>query len=130
MNPFSRFLSRGVKDAPLTMFVAHWDRLEALVVGVYKGGVATPEDEAEWREVRRWLRGHYAAWEEALAPLWPETLVGGMPASTDPFLSLINLPAAADFVANWQAMQTLPAAREALNRLLLQRAGKHDEERG
>jgi hypothetical protein len=34
---------------------------------------------------------------------------------------------ARDFVGNWPAMQALPAAREALNRLLMERL--HEEER-
>jgi hypothetical protein len=37
----------------------------------------------------------------------------------DPFANLLEPAQASDFVDNWTAMQTLPAARESLNMLLL-----------
>lgn len=120
MNPFTSFLSRRLHDPSLTDFIAHWDRLERLVVAVYKRQQALPVDEAEWAALRPWLLSHYPHWQPALAPLWPQTLVGGQLAAADPFAALLTPASAAAFVHNWPAMQTLPAAREALNQLLLQ----------
>ena len=120
MNPFTRFLSRHLQDASLTDFIAYWDRLERLVVTVYKRQHALPADEVEWAAVRPWLQAHYPRWQPALAALWPQTIVGGQLAAVDPLAALLTPATAAVFVQNWSAMQTLPAARESLNQLVRQ----------
>ncbi len=119
MNPFSRFLRQWSGDEHFDQFVARWDRLEALVIRVYKQGAARPEDEADYAALRPWLRAHYATYQATLEPLWRDTLVGGQPAGEDPFLRLLHPEQAAGFIGDWPAMQHLPAAREALNRVLL-----------
>ena len=120
MNPFSRFLTQWSGDASLKAFVAHWDLLEALVIRVYKGAAASEDDDAQWREHSSWLRERYPPWRQRLAPHWRQATVGGEPAKEDPFLRLLSAERAAEFVGDWQALQNLPAAREALNRLLLE----------
>ena len=118
MNIFSRFLSQFRSDPSLEAFLERWDRLEALVLRVYRRESASEDDLAEYIELRAWLMEAYPAWEERLAEYWPQTLVGGEPAENDPFLFLLAPERASAFVANWRALQTLPAARESLNRLL------------
>lgn len=119
MNIFTRFLSGGLQDGRLEEWISHWDVLEALVVRVYKGKGATAEDEGEYGRIRPWLQENYSQWQVALKPHWQVALVAGKPAKVDPFERLMRAERAADFVGDWEAMQVLPAAREALNRLLL-----------
>jgi hypothetical protein len=120
MNPFTKFLRQWTQDdEKLDLFIAHCDALEALVIRVYKRAEASAADEAEYLALRRWLRAHYGSWQEVLRPLWQEAQVGGERAREDPFVKLIAAESAAAFVDNWNAMQNLPAAREALNQLLL-----------
>jgi len=47
-------------------------------------------------------------------------MVDGRPALEDPFLWLLSYEEITEFRQNWRAMQTLPAAREAINRLLIE----------
>jgi hypothetical protein len=118
MNPFTHFLRRRLRQPSLDEFVERWDRLERLVISVYKDKAATAEDEAIYAEIRPWLQQHYPQWRTQLQTYWPQALIGGQPAREDPFLFLLQAEEAADYVDNWLAMQTLPAAREALNQLV------------
>ena len=125
MNPFTRFLRQWLRnDRDLGLLIEHWDALEALIIRVYRQGEATPADEAEYQALRRWMEANYGAWAGPLRPLWQETEVAGAPAEQDPFLRLIAARAAADYVGDWNSLQHLPAAREALNRLILSRSGE------
>jgi hypothetical protein len=119
MNPFTRFLlRRRLRHSSLDDFVDRWDRLERLVIRVYKGKGATAEDETIYVEIRPWLHQHYPQWQPQLQAYWPQAMIGGQPAREDPFLFLLQAEEAVDYVDNWLAMQTLPAAREALNKLV------------
>lgn len=119
MNPFTRFLSRGLRDEALAAFIERWDALEGLVIRVYRGQAAEAEDEAEYRALRGWLERQYPRWQAALRPYWRQAQVAGKAAERDPFSRLLEARTAADFVGDWEAMQHLPAAREALNQLVL-----------
>jgi hypothetical protein len=121
MNPFTRFLRSRLRGEPpgLRAFIEHWDALESLVINTYRAGVADAETERVYAELRAWLAEHYADWAPRLAPFWPKTLEAGAPPPADPFHRLFAPPSAAAFVGNRAAMQTLPAAREALNRYIL-----------
>lgn len=127
-NPFTAELlarlaeRRAVDAAALAPFVAAWDRLEALVIDVYRAGRAGRADEAAWAALRPSLAAAYDGIAAPLAAHWPRVRAGGRPCATDPFRTLLETPSAAAFVGNRAAMQTLPAAREALNRLLVARA--------
>ncbi len=121
MNPFSRFLAGATPDPALREFVVAWDELEALVIAVYRQGSAGAWEERRWRRMRPRVAEAYQFWAESLATFWPNARVAGEPAREDPFTALLAVARAADFAGNWQAMQTLPAAREALNRLLISR---------
>lgn len=126
-NPYTAHLLAqlppGGDDAALAAFVADWDRLETLVIRVFRAGAAGAEDAAEWAELRASLAAPLDAFAADLARHWPLTSVAGEPCAVDPFRALVDVPTAETFVANWGAMQTLPAAREAMNRWLVAMAG-------
>ncbi len=120
MNPVTQALAKRLKDEHLRAFIAHWDALEVLVIRVFRAKRAAPEDEAEYRRLRGWLQANYPRWEEALRPHWQQAMMAGAVAREDPFARVMAASRARDFVGNWSAMQALPAAREAINRLLLE----------
>ena len=119
MNPFTRFLMQWSHNEPLSAFVTHWDALEALVIRVYKSKAATAEDEALYQQSKQWLERNYDQFAADLHPYWQATLVGGSREHEDPFCVLFAPDTAVVFVNNWHAMQHLPAAREALNQLIV-----------
>jgi hypothetical protein len=119
MNPVTRSLAKQLEDPLVIDFVAHWDRFEALIIRVYRTERATPEDTAEHQRLRGWLSQAYPQWQDELRRHWPHVRVAGEITREDPFRHLMSVDAAGDFVGNWAVMQTLPAAREALNLLLL-----------
>jgi hypothetical protein len=124
-NPFSRFLRsrlagrRGDAGIAADEFVAQWDRLETLVIAVFRTGTSRGEDEAAYRALAADLRRRYAVVEPELAPHRDGVRAGGDTLDGDPFRALLAAPDAAWFVGNRRALQLLPAAREALNRWLL-----------
>lgn len=120
MNPFTRSLMARVTEPALIDFVRQWDELEALIVRVYRAGQATSDDEAAHAQLRRRLLPAHAGLRARLAAYWPRTRIGRAPAQEDPLARLLAIERAADVVGNWAAMQTLPAARETLNLLLLE----------
>jgi hypothetical protein len=119
MNPFTQAILKQRRNRRAQDFVRRWDALEALVIRVYKAGLADPEDEAEHRRIHDWLQVNYAGWQPGLEPHWRAAQMGEKPASEDPFAYLIAKPSAAGCVGDWRAMQALPAAREALNHYLI-----------
>lgn len=129
MNPFTRFLRQWIQDdVGLDQLVERCDALEALVIRVYKEGAATAADEAQYQAIRRWMQHNYAAWQEDLRPFWQQANVAGRPAAEDPFLRLTAPETASAFAGDWQAMQVLPAAREALNRLVIQQSNEDEKD--
>lgn len=119
MNPFSKYLSQWSADRDFNAFVAQWDRLERLVVAVYRQKIDITAAEAEFESIWPGLRRDYEMWGAALRPLWQSTRAGGKATQVDPFQLLLDLQSPADIIGNWLAMQHLPAAREAINRYLL-----------
>ncbi|MCA9971558.1 MAG: hypothetical protein KC425_15145 [Anaerolineales bacterium] len=122
-NPFTRFLSQWSTDGRLQAFVAHWDRLERVMVQVYREQRTPADARAEFEAVWPWLRRAYEGWEGELRPFWQQTRAGGAPTQTDPFRLLLAIERPAAILGDWRAMQHLPAAREALNQLVLSRGG-------
>lgn len=123
MNPFTRSIAARLRSRQLKQFIAHWDALEALVIRVYRDKAATAADEAAYTELRRWLSRHYPEWRARLESHWRSANQAGQPCPTDPFLFLLAPERARDFCQSWPHMQALPAAREALNRLILEYTG-------
>lgn len=126
-NPFTRFLRTlgSSDDTPdVEQFVANWDVVEAIVVDVNKRGHATDEERAAYAEARAALLPNYEQqWVGRFAPHWPQTLEAGQPAPADPFPRILAPETADGFVQNWAAMQALAAARETLNRYILNLEG-------
>ncbi|MQC26085.1 MAG: hypothetical protein DWG76_01365 [Chloroflexi bacterium] len=121
MNPVTQALLKQIDDAPLHTFVADWDALEALLIEVYKAGGAEADQIAEYVYLREQLAARYPQFADELSPRWQATSIKGRPLTQDPFLALIEPLSAQEFVGNWSALQTLPAAREALNEMLVAR---------
>ena len=119
MNPFTQSLLTRLGAHQITEFIAQWDVLEGLVIRVFRAKGASPADEADYAQTHAWLRAHYGDWRAALAQYWPQAKVAGASATEDPFEKLLAPGPAAAFVGNWPALQALPAARESLNRLIL-----------
>jgi hypothetical protein len=118
MNPFTRFLLGRGEDRALRAFVERWDALEMLVIRVFRNKGPETADETEYQELRPWLQANYPHWQEKWHPYWQEANAGGHPARQDPFERILTAENAADFANDWEAMQYLPAAREALNRYI------------
>ena len=107
----------GVQPAAGQGFIADWDRLERLVIDVYRRGESDEKGGAEGGWLRRAVAERHDG--AAMAPHWRGALAGGEALAGDPFLTLTAIPWAADLVGNRRAMQLRSAAREALNRWLL-----------
>lgn len=121
MNPFTRFLQQWSDDDALAEFIAHWDELERLVVGVYREKQTPTAAAADFDRLWPWLRAHYGRWQTDLRPYWQQTKAAGAPTQTDPFQLLLDIESPQAIMGDWRAMQHLPAAREALNQYLVNR---------
>lgn len=123
-NPFSRYLRQFAGDRAFDDFVEQWDVLESVVVRVYRGkttvAAAQPDFDHAWPR----LREAYPHWEPALRPYWQATRAAGEPTHQDPFQLLLDLPSLEVLEGNWTIMQHLPAAREAINRFLVDHASE------
>jgi hypothetical protein len=119
VNIVTQALAKRSRDRRLKDFIARWDSLEALAIRVYRLGEASPQDEAEYYQLRSWLNREYPRWQALLDSYWRQASLAGEPARMDPFAYLLGVPQAAGFANNWSALQTLPAAREAINQYLL-----------
>lgn len=122
-NPFTRFLSQWSRDGSFEAFVTHWDVLEQVVVGVYREKMTAADAAPLFDEAWPWLREAYPDWEAALRPYWEPTLAGGKQVTQDPFRLLLAIPNPAAIPGDWTAMQHLPAAREAINRYVVDAGG-------
>lgn len=126
MNPYTKFLSQWSNDQPFAAFVADWDRLEQLVIGVYRGKVDTTVSQTDFDELWPRLRELYSIWEPVLRSHWQATRAAGEPTRTDPFRLLLAIGSPAAIPGDWRTMQHLPAAREAINRYLVEQGNPID----
>jgi len=120
VNPVTRVLLNRLRHRHLGQFVGYWDALEALVIRIYKQAAASQADQSEYLRLQSWLLKNYPRWQQALAPHWQKVRVNRRLVEADPFIILLAPERVSAFVENWAAMQTLPAAREALNNFLLE----------
>lgn len=119
-NPFTKSIAAALRSRSINTFVRDWDALEALVIRVYRARAAAAADAAEYARLNKQLLPLHADLAAKLAPLWQKAMMGGAPANEDPFALLLSPADAGGFIDNWRAMQALAAAREALNRLILE----------
>ena len=122
MNPFSKYLSQWSTDRDFNAFIAQWDRLERLVVAIYRQKVDAGAAEAEFKTIWPELRRQYNVCAEALRPHWLATRAAGEATHVDPLQLLLDLASPEKVTGNWRAMQHMPAAREAINRFLLEQS--------
>ena len=125
-NPVTQKILADLNDPSLESFIADWDDLEALVIRVYRGGKANRADRREFRQLRNRLQKSYPKYHSVLDGLWPQSRIGHDPITFNPFLALIEIKRADDFLNNWPAMQTLPAIRETLNGWLVDQLSAKD----
>jgi hypothetical protein len=118
MNPFTKFLGKKIKNQSFKKLIAHWDCIETLVIKIYRCEGSFPQDSINWKQNRAWLQKHYSRWKPELEPYWKGTTAGGKPVLKDPFLAVLEFCDACQLVNNWKVLQTLPAAREAINKYL------------
>ncbi|MFN8473089.1 MAG: hypothetical protein U0822_12950 [Anaerolineae bacterium] len=122
MNPFTRYIRTQRADripSDVRAFVDRWDRLEALVINVYRAGQADEETEKAYAELRAWLQPHYPAFAPLVAPYWRNAREAGNLPASDPFERLFAPESASAFAGTRTYMQALPPAREAINTYLL-----------
>ncbi len=122
MNPVTRRLLENIDDPDLAEFAMAWDTLEEQVVRIYRAGDCPPAEGAAFERSLPATVGLYRRWAEALAPFWRAASIEGPTVEEDPFDRVLRIGRAKDVIGNWSLMRTLPAAREALNHLLLERA--------
>jgi len=120
MNIVTRHLLQAVNDPDLIAFVEAWDRLESLVIDIYKRGYAEKKESRAYPALKREVVRVYGDWKSVLEPHWRSLGAVGRPVDADPFQAILGRPRAEAFVGDWAAMHTLPAARQAINHLLLE----------
>ncbi|MEM8858814.1 MAG: hypothetical protein AAGD96_10865 [Chloroflexota bacterium] len=121
MNPFTRFLRQWSNNSnEFESFIHHWDALEAMAIRVYKAGKPSAEDLADYQTIKKFMDVSYSELAPKLETYWKNSEVGGQLDHADPFAYLFQYDTAEGFVGNWAALQHLPAAREALNGLLVE----------
>ena len=73
MNPFTKYLRQWSSERDFNVFVEQWDRLERIVVDIYRAKMDIAAAEPVYAEVWPWLREHYPHWRDALRPYWQAT---------------------------------------------------------
>jgi len=121
MNPVTHGLLQQLSDPILTAFATDWDTVTELVIEIYQQKSLTVEQQARFFEAQERLQATYPTLAAELEPHWRTARIKGEFVVGDPFLAVLSKPSAKEFVENWDAMRTLPAAREALNMLLMAR---------
>jgi hypothetical protein len=116
-NPLTKSIKK--EGDAFNEFVAHWDEVEGLIIRVFRSGRLGPDDEHVWHTLRGWLAQAYPGWRSALEPHWRASKAAGKLADEDPFDMALAHDRASSFLADRRMMQFLPAAREAINRMIL-----------
>lgn len=124
MNPVTQSLLKQLNDPQLNTFAADWDALTELVIEIYQQKSLTFAQQELFFELQERLRAAYGRLAADLEPHWRTARVKGELVVGDPFRAVIEKATAKEFVENWDAMRTLPAAREALNMMLMERIEK------
>ena len=122
MNPVTRRLLEDIDDPDLADFALAWDAYEECAVGIFRAGAALPDEARRFEALRLAAAQGLDPWEVPLEPHW-KTL--DRPPQESPFRTVLAVERP-DVAGNWPMMRALPAAREALNLLLLARAVSPD----
>ena len=126
MNPVTRRLLDEIDDPQLAAFALAWDELEECLVGIYRDRTCSPRVERRYADLRSSAEKGLGKWEKALRRHWLATRINGTPPAQSPFRSVVAVQRPGDVIDDRAMMRTLPAAREALNNLLLERGGRSE----
>lgn len=124
MNPVTRGLLQDIKDANLDAFAQEWDALEALIIEINRQKSLSFAQQEEFYDLQERLRQSYAPVKDEIDPFWRVAKIKAELLTTDPYLKIIESASAQEFLGNWLIMQTLPAAREAFNQMLMARIAR------
>lgn len=113
---------RELDENQVEMFVANWEMLEELVTEVYSKGQVEPTDRDLFGSLKLALKRYHRYLADELRPFWQQVKIAGRFLKNDPFAELLDTPGLSGFITNWDRMQMVPAAREALN--LMRVSGK------
>ena len=106
---------RGVDEKEIEAFIANWEILEELVEEVYYKGEVEPTDRHLFGSLKMAIKRYYSQLSDELRPFWMQVKIAGQLLRNDPFAELLDTPGLSAFLTNWDRMQMVPAAREALN---------------
>jgi hypothetical protein len=112
-------LTYKIKDKPTRTFIGNWEMLEELITSIYHSGEITPTDRELFVSLQYALRSLYAKCAATLRPYWQQIKVAGKTNQNDPFLTMLDVSVRSSQVDYWDMVQTLPVAREALNKMVL-----------
>lgn len=118
-NPFTRFIRANHRDKPLDRFIEGWDAIEERCIATYRAGAFTTVEAEEWIKLRKRVFRSYERVADRLAPHWKLATINGRPTAEDPFRWILNVEELGAVIGNWQLLQHLPPAREAINRCIL-----------
>ena len=109
----------GLDRREIKTFAANWDLLEELVSDVYSKGEVDPTDRDLFGSLKLALKRYYQQLGEEFQPYWTQVRVAGRVLTRDPFAELLESPGLSTIISNWDVMSKVPAAREALNLMLV-----------
>jgi hypothetical protein len=118
-NPFTKAIAARLQSKKLAAFIDDWDALEALVIDIFRAKEVTTAQLTYYQTLRATLLARYTALRDLLDAHWRAATINREAVTTDPFLLVLEPDNATAFVDNWAVLQNLPAAREALNALIL-----------
>ena len=119
VNPVTASLAARIDDRQLLDLVHLWDRLEAMVIAVYRAGKADRRQRRAHRSLRRLLLAAYEQWEPALTPYRVELEEQGAQRERDPFREILRYRQIEEMIGSQAAIEALPDARQTLNHFLL-----------
>ena len=123
MNPVTESLLKDIDDNRLKKFVHQWDRFEQLIIEINRQKSLSFTQQEEFFDLQEKLSASYPLWEREIGTYWRQTRIKEGSLTADPFRLLLNSVSAHDVHGNWEAMKLLPAAREAINLMLMEKGG-------
>jgi hypothetical protein len=111
--------ANSVDEKNIEALIANWEIFEELVEEVYSKGEVEPTDRHLFGSLKLAIQRYYLQLADELRPFWMQVKIAGQLLKNDPFAELLDTPGLSAFLTNWDRMQMVPAAREALNLLLV-----------
>jgi hypothetical protein len=111
--------ANSIDEKNIETFIANWEILEELVEEVYYKGEVEPTDRHLFGSLKLAIKRYYLQLGDELRPFWMQVKIAGQFLKNDPFVELLDTPGLSAFLTSWDRMQMVPAAREALNLMLV-----------